>query len=177
MHYAYNNTLLQDSMSKYDPLRRYLENREADQTPMTFAEMEGVLGFPLPNSARARSWWSNNPGSHVGVPAWRDAGFKVSRVDVGSEKVIFVRAAREPAAQPVSEDTVTVRLDDMSFAARKLLDDYAAEASGDKAAAVSRALHEAAIARRGRLIDAIRPTGPKSDVDSVDLIREDRDAR
>jgi hypothetical protein len=72
---------------------------------------------------------------------------------------------------------LTVRLNDLSSAARKLLDDYTAEASGDRAAAVRRALHEAAIARRARLIDAIPLTGVRSDIDSVDLIREDRDAR
>lgn len=166
-----------DTLSKYDPLQRYLKQGQTEETPMTFAEVERVLGFSLPDSAKARSWWSNNPGSHVGVPAWRDAGFRVSRVDVGNGKVVFVREATKPAIQSSSNDTLTLRLDDLSFAARKLLNDYAVESSGDKGAAVRRALHEAAIARRGRLIDAIPLTGVKSDIDSVDLIREDRDAR
>ena len=80
-------------MSKYDPLRQFLESRSAEQVPMTFADVERVLGFPLPPSAKAHpTWWSNNTGTHVGVRAWRDAGWKTSRVDVPGEKVVFVRA-------------------------------------------------------------------------------------
>jgi hypothetical protein len=164
-------------LSKYDPLRRYLEQRATEHVPMAFADVERVLGFPLPRSAKGPSWWSNNPGTHVGVRAWRDAGYKASRVDVTSEKLVFVRERRGTETSSPPEDTLTVRLNDLSSAARKLLDDYTAEASGDRAAAVRRALHEAAIARRARLIDAIPLTGVRSDIDSVDLIREDRDAR
>ena len=73
--------------SKYDPLRRYLEAHPAGETPMNFRDVERVLGFSLPDSARRHpAWWSNNTGTHVGVRAWRDAGWKTSRVDIGSER-------------------------------------------------------------------------------------------
>ena len=164
-------------MPKYDPLRLYLEQRHVDELPMTFAEVERVLGFPLPPSAKGATWWSNNTGSHVGVRAWRDAGFKASRVNVAGESVVFVRAEDEPAASHAPADRVTVPLDRLSTAARKLFDDYVREASGDAGAAMARALHEAAVARKKRLLDRFPLTGVRSDVDSVDLIREDRDAR
>jgi hypothetical protein len=166
-------------MSKYRPLRHYLESRKADQAPMTFAEVEEVLGFPLPDSARAGpSWWSNNTGSHVGVSAWRDAGWKASRVDVGGEKVVFVR---EKAPVSITDDNaILLHRGDLSAAAARLLGDYIAEMNGDTRAALARAVHEAAIARRGRLIDRVvanAPRVPPGEPDSVQLIREDRDAR
>jgi hypothetical protein len=68
----------------------------------------------------------------------------------------------------------------LSPAASRLLRDYTGEMAGDEAAAVARAVHEAAIARRGRLIDHIvanAPRMPPDEPDSVQLIREERDAR
>lgn len=149
---------------------------------MTFAEVERILGCPLPPSARTRAgWWSNNPGTHVGVGAWREAGWKTSNVDVGGEKLVFVRTAKDGAGgerQPDHGDArLTVDLAHFSATGRRLIDDYAGEMDGDMAAAVSRAVHEAAIARRGRLIDQITANAPRVTGNSVDLIREDRDAR
>ena len=58
-----------------------------------------------------------------------------------------------------------------------MLDDYAAEAGGDLSAALDRALCEAFTARKRALLDRFPMSGQRSDVDSVDLIREDRDGR
>lgn len=175
-------------MSKYDPLRRFLENRDADQTPMTFAEVERILDRPLPPSARRHAgWWSNNPGTHVGVGAWRDAGCKATQVDIGAEKLVFVRTGRDSSRGEKQSDpfdprgaSLAVDLDRFSVAGRRLINDYAAELDGDMGAALARAVHEAAVARRGRLIDqwiARAPRMPAGAPDSVDLVREDRDAR
>ena len=79
-------------MSKYDPLKEKLLAAHGAELPMRFDEIERVLGFALPASARQYpAWWSNNVGTHVGARAWREAGWKTSRVDLGSEKVVFVR--------------------------------------------------------------------------------------
>jgi len=169
-------------MSKYSPLRHFLEGRESEQVPMTFAEVEHILAFPLPASARARAgWWSNNPGTHVGVSAWRDAGWKASRVDVASEKLVFVRADKPAGAkQEGAENIYSVNCDQLSPAAARLLSDYRREMNGDAAAALARAVHEAAVARRGRLIDQIVTRAPRvrpGEADSVALVREDRDVR
>jgi hypothetical protein len=64
----------------------------------------------------------------------------------------------------------------LSITARRILDDYTAEFDGD-IQALDKALHEARVAYRQRLIDNIVRTGPPSSVKSADLIREDRDAR
>jgi hypothetical protein len=45
----------------YVPLYDYLDNRYADVVVMTFREMEDLLGFALPVSAkRDTRWWAND---------------------------------------------------------------------------------------------------------------------
>ena len=46
-------------MGKYDPLGTYLARQPGREVRVTFAEVEAVLGFQLPASARTyRPWWS-----------------------------------------------------------------------------------------------------------------------
>ncbi|MFN0116325.1 MAG: hypothetical protein ACKVPY_16765 [Paracoccaceae bacterium] len=79
-------------MSKYAPLTNYLKAQGADRVPMTFAEMERVLGFPLPKSSRKhRAWWANDPRGHVNAKAWREAGYRAEDVDLEDAKLQFVR--------------------------------------------------------------------------------------
>jgi hypothetical protein len=153
---------------------------------MTFTEIEKVLGCELPPSARAhRPWWSNNEGTNVAVRAWRRAGRKTARVDMGGERVVFVKdddaSTRLPAAPPEealnTPDEITLPLSKLSKVARQL---FAAELqahNGDSVEAVAAMLHRAGMAHTFSIIDEInkrvRPGGP----DSVDVIREERDAR
>ncbi|MGB2930787.1 MAG: hypothetical protein WBB88_00255, partial [Methyloceanibacter sp.] len=69
-------------MSKYEPLRRHLEGRPTQLVPMTFAEIEKVLGFKLPDSQRYPAWWSNNPTNNVMTNEWLGAGYKTEQVDI-----------------------------------------------------------------------------------------------
>ncbi len=79
-------------MSKYDPLTEHLKAARADRVPMTFAELEKVLGFPLPPSSRKhRAWWANDPQGHVNAKAWREAGFRAEAVDLADARLEFVR--------------------------------------------------------------------------------------
>lgn len=167
-------------MSKYTPLKHYLARHATREAPLTFSEVENILGFSLPRSARTHApWWANETsGGHVQARAWMDAGWRTSRVDIPAQKVTFIRAeggVDEAGAPFRGADQSVIKLPPLSAAAAKLLADYMREAGGDAGAAVARALHEAAIARRTRLIDSIPLSGAKSTVDSVDLIREDRD--
>jgi hypothetical protein len=169
-------------MSKYDPLRHHLVAARSGELPMSFADIEALLGFSLPRSARAYApWWANETrGGHVQAGAWLRAGWRTTRVDVAGERVVFVRAPAgmaEDGATYVTAPPRPLTPRGLSAAAERLLADYTAEAGGDAEAAVARALHEAAIARRARMIDEIALSGAKSKVDSVDLIREDRDGR
>lgn len=89
-------------LSKYAPLRAHLEDARHDSLPMTFAEIECVLGFRLPPSSRKhRAWWSNNPSNSVITYSWLDAGFKTEAVDLEQERLVFRRIDEtRRAAQP-----------------------------------------------------------------------------
>lgn len=78
-------------MSKYEPLRRYLEGRSTQMVPMTFSEIEKVLGFRLPESQRYPAWWSNNPTNNVMTNEWLAAGYKTEQVDIEGRKLVFRR--------------------------------------------------------------------------------------
>jgi hypothetical protein len=85
-------------MSKYNPLRIFLENTPSAVSEMTlsFQQVESILGFVLPPSARRhRAWWGN-PGSpryHPHAQAWLAAGWKVDTVDQQAEWVLFRRVS------------------------------------------------------------------------------------
>lgn len=78
-------------MSKYDPLFQHLD-RSQGTVELVFADVEELLGFPLPASAyRHAAWWSNSGGTHVQSAAWQAAGYKTEQVDIGARTVRFVR--------------------------------------------------------------------------------------
>lgn len=80
-------------MAKYEPLKIFLAARPEGEVPMTFQEIEKLIGATLPPVAfKHRSWWSNNPSNSVITHAWLEAGFKTERVDMGSQKLVFRRA-------------------------------------------------------------------------------------
>lgn len=85
-------------MSKYEPLRSYLESRSIEVVPMTFSEIEHVLGFKLPRSQAYAAWWSNNPTNNVMTNEWLAAGYKTEQVDLKGRKLVFRRT--EPLPTP-----------------------------------------------------------------------------
>jgi hypothetical protein len=53
-------------MSKYTKLGFFLQNSTIDPVKLTFKEVESVLGFNLPKSAREyQAWWANSGYSHT----------------------------------------------------------------------------------------------------------------
>ncbi len=77
-------------MSKYAPLKEYLQSSRKARVPMTFGQLERLLGFRMPASSRAhRAWWANNPTGHVNSQAWHDAGFRSAEVE--AERLVFVK--------------------------------------------------------------------------------------
>ena len=87
-------------MGKYEPLAEYLRQQRLSEVPMTFAEVERVLGVPLPRSAHShRPWWANeSSGSHIQAKAWLEPGFRTERVDMAGKRLVFVRSDKEPPA-------------------------------------------------------------------------------
>jgi hypothetical protein len=92
-------------MGKYEPLANYLRSQRLSEVPMTFAEVEQVLGVPLPPSAyKHRPWWANEAsGNHVHARVWLNAGFRAEQVALDDEKVVFVRT-REPMSRPAKDN-------------------------------------------------------------------------
>jgi hypothetical protein len=46
---------------RYEAVCRYVENRYADTVVLTFAEVEDLLGFTLPDMARVQlDWWASS---------------------------------------------------------------------------------------------------------------------
>jgi len=83
-------------MSKYDRLGEFLRTQRMREVPMTFAEIERVIGARLPpNSPQYPAWWSNNPSNNVMTKVWLKAGFRTEQVDVKSRKVVFRRVEQD----------------------------------------------------------------------------------
>lgn len=86
-------------MSKYEPLTHFLAANRTDEIPMSFSEIETIVGFKLPEKASGiRAWWSNNPSNNVMTKAWLAAGYVTERVDMGSRRLVFRRAPIKPSA-------------------------------------------------------------------------------
>ncbi len=80
-------------MSKYAPLTDSLRSSGRATVPMTFREIESVIGSVLPPSAfTQRAWWSNNPSNNVMTKAWLKAGYKSEKVDMSNHKLEFRKA-------------------------------------------------------------------------------------
>ncbi|MDG2535613.1 type II toxin-antitoxin system VapB family antitoxin [Sphingomonas sp. HITSZ_GF] len=79
-------------MGKYEPLADFLHKQTRDHWSASFEEVEAVLGFYLPNSARKHAaWWANQHGEGHSQTSWLDAGWNTSNVDLKKRRVDFVR--------------------------------------------------------------------------------------
>lgn len=175
-------------MSKYDPLRSALERERASSVPMSFRDIEEILGFPLPRSARQyQPWWANTGGSHVHAQSWLKAGWRATGVDLGRERLTFVRDYRQPAAPSAARRTpapkpslpaaISLRTSELSPLARDFLSRRMSELNSDAAAAVEAVLAQSAIQHRKNFLSRFAGKAGKVPGDSTELIREDRDAR
>jgi hypothetical protein len=180
--------------SKYEPLRRHLASVVSDRTRLSFAEIEGILRFNLPNSARQYApWWANTGGSHIQADAWMSVGWRTSQVDVAGEKVTFERSIQRsasvaPPPEPraaVEHSSAPFARDDMIVVSRaalrggaiRLLEEFSEAHGVSLADSIAGMLNAMVVERRRQLLERFPMTGPPSAVDSADLIREDRDAR
>ncbi|HTQ13727.1 MAG TPA: hypothetical protein VMH86_07620 [Rhizomicrobium sp.] len=92
-------------MAKYTPLETYLANQIFAEVPMSFREIERVLGAPLPRSAFAhRPWWANETRGHVHAKSWLSAGFETAQVDMEGKKLVFRRIGRGGPPRSPSAD-------------------------------------------------------------------------
>lgn len=77
---------------KYSGLHKYLENRYANTVVLTFAQMEDLLGFALPDLARFdRGWWTNPHPAAPYARAWILAN-RTATPNLPARTVSFERA-------------------------------------------------------------------------------------
>ena len=100
---------------KYASLYRHLLSaRREPEWRTTFGEIEAILGFRLPDSARLyRPWWSNSKhgSGHSHALAWQAAGWRTREVDIEAETLVFARGegAPESAGPPVRRRRFSIR--------------------------------------------------------------------
>src|SRR5579863_9520838 len=157
--------------SKYDPLRRRLASAPGERLRLSFREIEDILGFDLPTSARTHApWWANTAGSHVQAGAWLDAGWRTCQVDVAGEAVSFERISSGDAsgvapgiaegAAPFLHDAIVIDRAQLSNGAIRLLEDYSEAEACDLSTAVAKMLNQMALERRRQLIEWFRANVP-----------------
>ena len=81
---------------KYLSLYTYLANRYADTVVLTFADIEDLLGFSLPDPARLQQDWWTSAGSNSDGPnhsdSWRLAS-RTAKPNLLAQTVVFARAS------------------------------------------------------------------------------------
>ena len=81
---------------KYLSLYKYLENRYANTVVLTFAEIEDLLGFTLPDLARLHQEWWTNAGPNTDRPSYSDSWMLASRTatpNLLAQTVVFERVS------------------------------------------------------------------------------------
>ncbi len=88
-------------MSKYKPLSDRLSGHPQPEWRASFAEIEEVLGFPLPKAARSSGNWWSDAKRH-----WREQGWRADDIDHSGGYVTFKRDGQTTAA--VAEEVVSL---------------------------------------------------------------------
>ncbi|MXY25994.1 MAG: hypothetical protein F4Y45_15935 [Acidobacteria bacterium] len=172
-------------MGKYQPLTRYLEDRQAGFCLLAFSEVEGIIGASLPSTAsnpkRYAQWWANDK-THTQALSWLRAGWAADgKPDLVNKQVRFVRvgdASRRTQSGVRGNSQVIVRnLDDEVVAALK---QRARRNNRSLEGELRLLLTRAAKPGRAELVaeaDRIRAMSGGPLEDSVSLLREDRERR
>ncbi len=92
---------------KYQRLYTYLRSLQVQDWRTSFREVEAVIGFELPASARVhRPWWGNQRrgNGHSHALAWSVAGWETAEVDMEAETLLFRRTESKPVPRlPLNE--------------------------------------------------------------------------
>jgi hypothetical protein len=82
--------------AEYLPLHKYLDDRFANTVVLTFAEIEDLLGFTLPERARLQlDWWENADASitpSAQSRSWIQAS-RTAKPNLRAQIVVFDRAS------------------------------------------------------------------------------------
>jgi hypothetical protein len=82
---------------QYLSLYNYLQNRYANTVVLTFAEIEDLLGFSLPDPARLRpEWWTSGAPNTVARPRYSDSwvlAHRSAQPNLSAQTVLFARTS------------------------------------------------------------------------------------
>ena len=81
-------------MSKYDPLRDFLQEQSAGSVTLSLAELDAIVRLPA-SAKRFDFWWSNEDVKttiHAQSKAWQEAGY-LAEPNVRGKSVTFRRKA------------------------------------------------------------------------------------
>jgi hypothetical protein len=81
---------VKNTENKYAPLRDFLKQQKQVDLVLTFEQIEEILGFSLPRSAKRAEWWDDDTPEHPRLQrqAIREAGYDSRRTSEG-DKVRF----------------------------------------------------------------------------------------
>jgi hypothetical protein len=80
-------------LSKYGKLGKFLLGLPGRSWTAEFGELEQILGFAMPPSARKhQAWWANDRLGHSHAASWLDAGWRTSAIGLKTGSVTFVKA-------------------------------------------------------------------------------------
>ena len=85
----------QPEFKKYLPLEAWFSKQDTTkkQIELTLAEVEEIVGSPLPKSSSKPSWWTNvEPKIQSHRTSWLNHGWKVLDYNEGAKVVKFIRA-------------------------------------------------------------------------------------
>jgi hypothetical protein len=86
---------------KYAALAAYLEKQKTDLIALSFAQIEEIIGFALPDSAREHGvWWTNSPSPGRHNQAWLGAGWETTNRNLKAQTISFQRTGVQTGAAP-----------------------------------------------------------------------------
>ncbi len=88
---------------KYQPLADYLAAQTGEEVTLTFADIERIIGAPLPSSAGTRGFWKDTRGQHNHLfYAWQGVGWQAVIADLRQHQVTFQRSTAETPPTPAT---------------------------------------------------------------------------
>jgi hypothetical protein len=74
-------------------LGEFLLDQSTDNIQLSFSDLEGILGFPLPKSALLyRTWWTNDRTHSHANNGWLSVGWRVAIINLENKSVQFNRS-------------------------------------------------------------------------------------
>jgi len=164
-------------MSKYDPLTAFLRQQPYQEVLCGFGDLEKILGFALPSSARQhRAWWSNNGSNNVMTRAWLNAGFRTRDVDMEKQRLTFERLdGAAPKPDTLTRAPTSQTPDDLALVQRVL---EVLRGDDEQANKLRRAISAAlATPKAGSVLDIFASDLPEDAFEEVFPHRRARDWR